>query len=203
MRNLAPMSDGPTIRDAKAQDAPAIAGLHADSWRRHYRGAYADAYLDGDLDHDRLAVWAVRLERQNPDSVTLLAESQGVVVGFAHAVIDHDPQWGSLIENLHVRHDRHRSGIGRRLLAESATKVREKSRLEPMHLWVLQQNVRAQAFYRAMGGICVESAACPPPGNVPERLHGSPSRLRFVWHRSADVAFPAGLESCGCKYGDR
>jgi hypothetical protein len=27
--------------------------LHADSWRRHYRGAYADAFLDGDVLADR------------------------------------------------------------------------------------------------------------------------------------------------------
>jgi hypothetical protein len=30
-------------------DAPAVAGLHADSWRRHYRGAFSDAFLDRDV----------------------------------------------------------------------------------------------------------------------------------------------------------
>jgi hypothetical protein len=29
-------------------DAQAIAGLHAGSWQRHYRGAFSDAFLDHD-----------------------------------------------------------------------------------------------------------------------------------------------------------
>ena len=30
-------------REATELDSRAIAALHADSWRRHYRGAYADS----------------------------------------------------------------------------------------------------------------------------------------------------------------
>jgi len=37
------------FRPARASDSEAIAALHADSWRRHYRGAYSDAFLDGDV----------------------------------------------------------------------------------------------------------------------------------------------------------
>ena len=37
------------FRPADADDAAAVAGLHADSWRRHYRGAFSDAFLDGDV----------------------------------------------------------------------------------------------------------------------------------------------------------
>ena len=35
--------DGIQYRLARGSDAPAVAALHADSWRRHYRGAYSDA----------------------------------------------------------------------------------------------------------------------------------------------------------------
>lgn len=178
----------PTLRYAEARDAAAIAALHADSWRRHYRGAYSDAYLDGDLDTDRLTVWTARLERPSARAVTVLAKSEDVPVGFVHAIIDRDPRWGSLIENLHVRHDRHREGIGRRLMSEAAKEIGEMSLRAPVHLWVLQQNLRAQGFYRALGGTCVEEALCPPPGGVANRLHGAPRRLRFVWHAAADVA---------------
>jgi hypothetical protein len=38
-----------SFRAAGQDDAHAIAELHADSWRRHYRGAYSDAFLDGDV----------------------------------------------------------------------------------------------------------------------------------------------------------
>src|SRR6188768_3459087 len=44
------------LRPATAGDAGQIAALHADSWRRHYRGAYSDAFLDGDVLTDRLRV---------------------------------------------------------------------------------------------------------------------------------------------------
>ena len=37
------------FRFGDRRDANAIAALHADSWRRHYRGAYSDAFLDGDV----------------------------------------------------------------------------------------------------------------------------------------------------------
>ena len=38
-------------------DAEAIANLHARSWQEHDRGAFQDAFLDGDLPGERLRVW--------------------------------------------------------------------------------------------------------------------------------------------------
>jgi len=53
----APMS-AIRCRPTEVRDVEAIAALHADSWRRNYRGAYLDSYLDGDVVTDRLRVWA-------------------------------------------------------------------------------------------------------------------------------------------------
>lgn len=52
-------SDRPGLRfrTASAPDAEAVAGLHPGSWRRHYRGAYSDAFRDGDVLSDRLHAW--------------------------------------------------------------------------------------------------------------------------------------------------
>ena len=50
-----------SFRAAGQDDAHAIAELHADSWRRHYRGAYSDAFLDGDVAGYLLVVWTDRL----------------------------------------------------------------------------------------------------------------------------------------------
>ena len=44
------------FREATRADAMAVARLHAESWRVHYRGAYRDAYLDGDVVEDRIRV---------------------------------------------------------------------------------------------------------------------------------------------------
>lgn len=175
------------VRPADVRDAAAVAALHAESWRRHYRGAYSASYLDGDLDGERQTVWSERLENPN-GAVTVVADDRGEVVGFAHTVRDHDPRWGSLLENLHVVPARHRLGVGRQLMAASAQAMLERSHSPALHLWVLEQNITAQRFYLALGGKLVEKAACPPPGGVAERLHGRPNRLRFVWNDAAALA---------------
>ena len=42
----------------------AVATLHAESWRAHYRGAYRDEYLDGEVVQARIRVWKERLSRR-------------------------------------------------------------------------------------------------------------------------------------------
>src|SRR3954449_11637483 len=91
----------PSFRLANSSDAAAVAHLHADSWRRHYRGAYSDGFLDGDVVADRLAVWSDRLGTADPRRCTILAEDGGLI-GFANTFLDHDPEWGALLDNLHV-----------------------------------------------------------------------------------------------------
>jgi GNAT superfamily N-acetyltransferase len=168
------------LRVAGPGDAEDVARLHADSWRRHYRGAYADSFLDGDVLGDRRLTWSSRLASPH-GGTTILAEDRDGLTGFVHAVFDHDERWGSLIDNLHVVHDRRRSGVGTALLARAAEAVAEHAAGESFHLWVLRQNTAAQRFYQALGGSCVEEAPVPPPGGVPERLNGSPTGLRIAW----------------------
>lgn len=164
-------------READAGDAEGIAALHADSWRRHYRGALSDAFLDGDLAADRLAVWTERFRRPDPGSVTVLAEDpDGTLVGFTHVIFEHDPTWGALLDNLHVAAGQQRRGIGSRLLELSAVPVRTG-----LYLWVLEQNVAARNFYAASKGEWVETDAVPDPEGVPGRLNGEPRRMRYVW----------------------
>jgi ribosomal protein S18 acetylase RimI-like enzyme len=164
------------FRDATADDAEAIAGLHADSWRRNYRGAYLDAYLDGDVVTDRLAVWTERLTRPRLDRCTIVAARDGVVVGLAHTILDDDPTWGALLENLHVAHDLKGHGIGTRLMVETALVVVERAPSTGLYLWVLEQNKAAQAFYQARGGACVgRELRGPFPGG------GAAVGLRYAW----------------------
>ena len=168
------------LRLAGAHDAEQIALLHADSWRRHYRGAYSDSFLDGDIATERRSVWSARLAAST-NSRTVLGEHDGRLVGFIHVVFDDHAQWGSLVDNLHVVHDQHRTGIGTQLLGSAARAVGERANGNGMYLWVLQQNTVAQQFYRAHGATCVETATVPPPGGYPERLNGAPRCLRMAW----------------------
>jgi GNAT superfamily N-acetyltransferase len=177
------------FRLAAANDADQIAEVHANSWRRHYRGAYADSFLDGDVVADRRSVWSARLAALS-NTETILAEQDGRLVGFVHVVFDNDPVWGSLVDNLHVVHDQHRAGIGTQLLSRAARAVSERTAGVAMYLWVLQQNVAARQFYRASGATCVETAAVAPPGGDPARLNGSPRGLRMAWSDIAGLTKP-------------
>jgi ribosomal protein S18 acetylase RimI-like enzyme len=169
------------LRPAQLDDAEAIAELHADSWRRNHRGAYADSYLDGDVRADRMAVWKDRLSASTGRDHTLLAEQQGVVVGFVHTIFAKDPIWGALVDNLHVVASQKRLGIGTRMLRHSAQVVVDEAPGSGLYLWVLEQNLSAQAFYHALGGECVEHGVVPDPGGVPGRLNGSPGCFRYAW----------------------
>jgi ribosomal protein S18 acetylase RimI-like enzyme len=168
------------FRTAGPDDTESVARLHADSWRRHYRGAFTDLYLDGDVVDDRRLAWSSRLTTR-ANSMTILAEGDTGLTGFVHTVFDDDDRWGSLIDNLHVVHSRQRTGVGTALLTYAANAVAERAVGTSIYLWVLSQNVAAQRFYRALGGTCVEKSTASPPGGVPTRLNGSPGKLRITW----------------------
>lgn len=169
------------FRVASAADAAAIAALHADSWRRHYRGAYSNAFLDDDVEADRLTVWTTRLGGDDACRHTVVVHDDDALVGFVNVVLDEDPCWGSLIDNLHVTHSLKRRGLGTRLMKLAAAAVAEQAPGGGMYLWVLEQNTDAQAFYRSLGGVEVERALVRAPGGVPARLAGAPTSLRVAW----------------------
>jgi ribosomal protein S18 acetylase RimI-like enzyme len=163
------------FRDATRADAEAIADLHADSWRRHYRGVYLDSYLDGDVFAERRVVWTGRFADPDPDARTILCEHEGALVGFAHIIVDDDPTWGALLDNLHVAYAHKRGGIGTQLMAASARAVLERPQPTGMYLWVLERNAAGQAFYRARGGSEVGREVSPLEGG------GTAVGLRYAW----------------------
>jgi len=152
-------------REATENDASNIAVLHAESWRRNYRGAYLDSYLDGDVVADRLEVWSNRLAPPRLHQYTVVADSGGGAIGFAHVVFDEDPIWGALLENLHVRSDLKGLGIGTQLMSHATLGLLQHRPRGSIHLWVLDQNRAAQSFYDARRGARVESELRGPfPG---------------------------------------
>ena len=154
------------LRRATGADAAVVAALHADSWRRHYRGAYSDEYLDGDVESERRAVWTARFGDPDTHTYTVIAEDDGVPVGFAHTILDCDDEFGSLVDNLHVSHRAQRRGLGAQLMAASAEAVLADAQSPGLFLWVLEMNTSAQAFYDARGGIRAgERVAKSPAGD--------------------------------------
>lgn len=163
-------------------DVDRIVALHVESWRATYRGMYSDEYLDTVVEGERHRLWHERFADRSA-SWTLLAEDGGALVGFVHIELDEDPAWGPLVENLHAAPSRKRQGIGRLLLAQAAAHVVRTRPGDPMHLWVLDANTNARAFYAAVGGEDVETTPwLAPDGN-------EVSSHRIVWRDPA--AFPA------------
>jgi ribosomal protein S18 acetylase RimI-like enzyme len=171
-------------RPATRDDIEPIATLHADSWRRHYRGAFSDRFLDGDVGADRLAAWTDRLTNPRPDHRTIVADHGGRVVGFSHVAVDDDPTWGALVDNLHVTHDLKGQGIGTRLMAESAAVVVERAPTSGLYLWVLEQNRAAQRFYESLGGTYAGRQPDDEPGG------GTVIGLRYVWPDPSRLLHP-------------
>jgi GNAT superfamily N-acetyltransferase len=163
------------IRQATAADAPAIAALHAESWRFAYRGAYSDEYLDGPVVEDRARIWQERMSSPPANQYVILAEEANALVGFICAYGADDETWGTLVDNLHVRPDQHRQGIGKRLLAEVSAWCLTEYAGGGLYLWVLEQNARARRFYESLGAKDVETKSSVPPGG------GTTLGHRYVW----------------------
>ncbi len=163
------------IRDACVDDMEAIALLHAESWRTAYRGAYSDAYLDGNVFQDRETVWQARLTAPREHQFTIVAEHDAAIVGFACAFGAEDPRWGTLLDNLHVRTDRKRNGIGAQLIRETALRSQRQWPDIGLYLWVLEANAPARRFYEQLGAQNAERRASERPGG------GSVVGLRYVW----------------------
>ena len=177
-----------TFRVAGPSDATAVASLHADSWRKHYRGAYCDAFLDGDVFSDRNAVWTERLHSGNVETETFLAEDSDGLVGFVHTALDADPMWGALLDNLHVLSTHQRLGIGAALMSRSAAFIVTQRSESGLYLWVLEQNVRAQKFYEAQGGKRADTARIAAVDRAVDGPDGAPRCFRYVWRDPSTIS---------------
>ncbi len=143
-------------RLAKAKDAPAIATLHAESWRRHYRGVLSDDFLDHFVMEERKALWSKRFRNPTADQFVIVAEENELLIGFLCAYLNHDTTYGTLLDNLHVANAYKGKGVGTECMRLLAVKLKEQT-LDKMYLWVLAQNVAAKGFYESLGGVVMET----------------------------------------------
>lgn len=158
-----------------SQHQEAIARLHAYSWQIHYRDILFDQYLDHDVMQERMVVWQRRFENPTKHQFVVLANDQDLLVGFACVFLNHDQQYGSLVDNIHVHPDWQRKGIGRNLMDHCVDHISELNDPFKMHLWVFKQNDIARKFYERMGGKTVESTIENNPGG------GQAEILRIFW----------------------
>ncbi len=154
------MSEEYAVRAPVAADAPAIGAVHVRVWREAYAGVMAQDYLDGMDVETSVAKWRriIADETAAPAptagdaraivKVTRIAEhrASGEVVGFATfaPARDDDPPTPGELWAINVLAAHHGSGVADQLMAATVGD-------RPAYLWVVEDNPRAQAFYRRHG----------------------------------------------------
>ena len=172
-----------TIRLARLSDTKQIALLHADSWRRTYRGLFTDEFLDHEANAERIQTWCTRLQAERPDQCVYVMENGSTVNGFVCAYGNEDATWGSLIDNLHVRHTSRRQGIGTHLMHYAFNWLALHYPSNDVYLWVMENNQPARRFYEKLGAVNAETLDKPNPVGG-----GSALNCRYVWTKSRSPA---------------
>lgn len=141
---------GVTIRAAEASDAAAMSRIHALGWKQAYVGIVPQEYLDG-LQHD---FWVPAFEkwlRQGKVQAKLLYEDAvpAACIAYGPSREDSLPGWGEVV-SLYVHPNHLRKGYGKKLLLAGLRELAEAGH-PSAYLWVLEENKKARAFYKALG----------------------------------------------------
>jgi len=163
-------------RAAAHNDAPGIAALHAENWRRAYRGNFRDEYLDGDIVSERQSVWNERLGHPAANQYVCVAVHGSRIAGFICAFGCHDREWGSFIDNLHVDTHTQRRGVGSALMRQAGGWLSSRFPNERVYLLVWEFNP-ARALYERLGGRDTGIVDVENPGGGVGRY------VRYVWNR--------------------
>lgn len=150
-----PMTTPPLIvRLAGPEDASAVAGFA----ERSFRETFGPDNRPEDMDAYCAATYAIERQREElaaPDRVTLLAEIDGGLAGYAQLRDGPAPACvtgpGPIeILRFYVDSRWHGQGVARALMAETLARARAVGR-RTIYLAVWERNARAIAFYRKAG----------------------------------------------------
>ena len=141
------------LRRARPEDARVIAEVHVRSWKAAFTGLLPQDYLDALQPEDRLPQWQEALSATTWP-VVLLAEENGVVVGFVELApsrdADADVEAVGEVRTIYLDPGAWGGGVGSALLrAAEAELTRAGFRFAT--LWVLETNARARGFYERHG----------------------------------------------------
>jgi len=136
------------IREAILEDAGAIARIHVDTWRVAYAGIVPDAFLAKLSEEQRIQSWQDQLT--DGRTMTLVAEKEGQVIGWASGGASRDPDAHGEAEiyAIYLSSAHWGCGVGRELMAMMEETLPDH---QGATLWVLQDNQRAIRFYEKMG----------------------------------------------------
>lgn len=164
------------LRNARPEDAEAIARLHVEIWRTTYSPFAPPAVVQALDVPARLKQWQALLAPSDDGCGTLVIETGGLLTGFAHYGAADDPIFGDLgeVKKLYVGSAFARRGIGRQLLAAAAVRLRAQG-YAGVGVGVLTENEPARAFYEAQGGKLIASYVDPGP-------NWRSDNVLYAWH---------------------
>ena len=153
-----------TVRPATLDDVDGLSRVHRQSWRETYEGHLRDEVIEHfETPGVREGQWTGVLSNLSENAVVVVAEQDGKIVGFAHAI--HHPtlseatsggraqmhdetaevaprEW--YLSTLYTLASTHGTGLGKALLDAS---IGDK----PAFLWHSEGNARAERFYEREG----------------------------------------------------
>jgi GNAT superfamily N-acetyltransferase len=143
------------VREARQEDAAAIARVHVDSWRTSYRGIVPEGFLSGLSYEDFEGRWQGRLrDVGDPRWAYRVAElPSGRIVGFASGGPRQESayaDYGGELYTLYLLREHQGAGMGRRLFSSVARGLAEGG-ITSLLAWVLARNP-SRRFYEAVGG---------------------------------------------------
>ena len=155
------------IRDAKFEDAEAIARIHAESWLQTYSRVLTKNYLEQIAPGERKEVWFSRLSIQDNNQKIVVAEIGGKIIGFACCYYGNNKITRFYLDNLHVVKEFRSRGVGKLLLKSIAIWAISKNSDSGLCLLVNQDNENAQKFYIRLGALNhSESIWKAPDGSI-------------------------------------
>jgi len=137
------------VRDARPEDAEAIARVRTRGWQAAYAHVFPKEALAGMPTDAVRDYWAGHLASPEPRSAIVVAEAAGDVAGFASVGPARGESGGELYA-IYVDPEHWGEGLGRALIAAAEEQLAEAGFAEAI-LWVLGENPRARRFYEAAG----------------------------------------------------
>ncbi len=144
------------IREARADDAPAIARIHVASWRTTYRGIVPDDVLANLSVERREQMWARTLG--NPDGTVFVYVAEDAAeqtIGFTAGGPERegDALYTGELYAIYLLAEAQGRGVGRCLMQQVAARLATMGH-DAMLVWALAENPACR-FYAALGGVPV------------------------------------------------
>ena len=138
------------IRHPTADDVPALAAVHVQSWRDAYDGLLPDDLIASVTVERRTVMWERITESHATNA--WLAAVDGQVVGLASIGPAREPEgWGQL-QNIYVLGSAWGKGVGTALWDAAQQGLTDRG-YAGRQLYVLDTNARARGFYERQGWV--------------------------------------------------